>query len=359
MKYIDEYRRKDLVKFLLADIHRISCRKVSFMEVCGGHTMAIQKFGIPDMLPPNITLKSGPGCPVCVSARGFIDTAIALSQQPEVIITTYGDLIRVPGSKSNLDQAKAAGRQVRIVYSVLEAVQLAVKQPDKKVIFLGIGFETTAPASAAAILQAYELKLKNFYLLSAHKVMPPAMAALMGGSVDITGFLCPGHVSTIAGSAMYQSLVNNFKTPCVVAGFEPVDILQSILMLVKQVETNQPSVQIQYTRAVKPEGNLKAKGMLQEVFTLHSDWWRGLGVINKSGLKLKDKYKKFAAEEHFEVHLEVSKDPPNCICGEVLRGVQPPDACQLFDNGCNPGNPVGACMVSHEGACNAFFRYKR
>lgn len=359
MRYIDEYRRKDLVKILLKEIHRISRKPVAFMEVCGGHTMAIQKFGIPDLLPHTITLKSGPGCPVCVSARGFIDTAISLSQNPEVIITTYGDLIRVPGSKSNLDKAKAAGSQVKIVYSVLEAIQLAIHHPQKKIIFLGIGFETTAPATAAAIVQAANLKLKNFYLLSAHKVMPPAMTALMDESVAITGFLCPGHVSTITGTSMYQPLVDNYGTPCVVAGFEPVDILQSILMLVQQVESNQPKIEIQYTRAVKPEGNEKARNMLQEVFDLQPDWWRGLGVIDKSGLKLNDKYKYFAAEEHFEVTIEPSNDPSNCICGEVLKGVRKPHQCQLFDKGCHPGNPVGACMVSHEGACNAYFRYNR
>lgn len=359
MKYIDEYRRKELVEALLSEIHRVSRKQVSFMEVCGGHTMAIQKSGIPGLLPANITLKSGPGCPVCVSSREFIDKAIALSQHPEVVITTYGDLIRVPGSKYNLDSAKAAGNDVRIVYSVLDAIRIASQLREKKVVFLGIGFETTAPATAAAILQANQLKLKNFYLLSAHKIMPPAMSALMDESVMIHGFLCPGHVSTITGASIYQPLVDDYKTACVIAGFEPTDILQSLLMLVKQVENNRPEVENQYTRAVKAEGNIKARRMLEEVFSLQADWWRGLGVIEKSGMQLKNKYRQFAAEEHFDLKVEATKDPPQCICGEVLKGVKEPKDCLLFDKACHPAHPVGACMVSHEGACHAYYKYNR
>ena len=359
MKYIDEYRNKELVKSLIDAIHRHSKQRVAFMEVCGGHTMAIQKFGIPSMLPDTIELKSGPGCPVCVSSRKYIDTAVTLSRQHDVIITTYGDLIRVPGSSSNLDKEKAAGQDIRIVYSVLDALAIAQKNPDKQVIFLGIGFETTAPSSAAAILHAGRNAINNFYLFSAHKIMPPAMSALVDEGVKINGYLCPGHVSTITGSSIYQKLADDYGMACVVSGFEPTDILQSILMLVKQVEESKPKVEIQYTRAVKPEGNPKAQSIMNNVFHLQEDWWRGLGNLPSSGLQLNEKYESFDALKQFDVEVEETREPKGCICGEVLKGTKNPHECSLFADVCNPGNPIGACMVSHEGACHAYFKYNR
>jgi len=359
MKYIDEYRDKELVKKLVDQIKKRSTKQISLMEVCGGHTMAIQKFGIPSLLPENIRLISGPGCPVCVSSNSFIDQAIAYSRLDDVIITTYGDLIRVPGSTSSLDKEKAKGADVRIVYSILDALTIAKKNLGKKVVFLGIGFETTAPSSAAGILKAQMAGLRNFYLLSSHKIMSPAMEALIDEGVKIDGYIAPGHVSTITGSGIYKNIAEKFGLGVVISGFEPVDLLKSILMLVNQMENNNPKVEIAYTRAVKPEGNLKAQQMMKEVFELADDWWRGLGVLPKSGLKINKKYKMFAAEEMIPIEVEPIREDKGCICGEILKGLKNPKDCKLFDKACTPANPVGACMVSHEGACNAYYRYNK
>lgn len=357
MKYISEYRDRQAVQALAERIRKVSSREMTFMEVCGGHTMAIHKFGIPSLLPGNIILKSGPGCPVCVSSRSFIDQAIALSLLPDVIITTFGDLIRVPGSLSSLEKARAEGSRVEIVYSILDALRLAEKNPDRKIIFLGIGFETTAPSSAAGILTAYEKRLKNFFLLSSHKIMPPAMKALVEEGIKLNGYIGPGHVSTITGSSIYDELPLKYGLGCVISGFEPVDILQSIYMLALQVEEGKPSVQIQYKRAVKPEGNRKALALMEEVFELRDDWWRGLGVLPASGLKLRNKYAGLDAEAQFHVDLPELREDKRCLCGDVLKGTKAPHECQLFGNVCNPENPVGACMVSQEGACHAHYRY--
>lgn len=357
MKYISEYRDKKIVNELLDKIRKVSTRKVSFMEVCGGHTMAIQKFGIPSLLPPNITLKSGPGCPVCVSSRGFIDHAIELGKIPGNIVATFGDLIRVPGSYSTLEKERAEGRRIEIVYSILDALNLAEKNPENNIIFLGIGFETTAPSSAAGIVTALKKDLKNFFLLSAHKIMPPAMKALVEEGIDLNGYIGPGHVSTITGSGIYKELPEKYGLGCVISGFEPVDILQTIYMLTLQVEEERPSVEIQYKRVVKPEGNLKALALLDEVFELRDDWWRGLDILPASGLQLKEKYSGFDAGKNFDVKLPEIVEDKRCICGEVLKGTRRPDQCTLFGRTCNPGNPVGACMVSSEGACHAYYRY--
>ncbi|MBC8486248.1 MAG: hydrogenase formation protein HypD [Bacteroidetes bacterium] len=359
MKYIDEYRDKELVKKLVDQIKKRSTKQISLMEVCGGHTMAIQKFGIPSLLPENIRLISGPGCPVCVSSNSFIDQAIAYSRLEDVIITTYGDLIRVPGSTSSLDKEKAKGADVRIVYSILDALTIAKKNLRKKVVFLGIGFETTAPSSAAGIIKAQVAGLRNFYLLSSHKIMPPAMEALIDEGVKIDGYIAPGHVSTITGSGIYKNIPEKFGLGVVISGFEPFDLLKSILMLVNQMENNNPKVEIAYTRAVKPKGNIKAQKMMKEVFELADDWWRGLGVLPKSGLRINEKYKMFAAEKMIPVEVEPTKEDKGCICGEILKGLKNPKECKLFDKACTPANPVGACMVSHEGACNAYYRYNK
>jgi len=359
MKYIDEYRDKDLVTKLAEGIKKISSKKINLMEVCGGHTMSIQKFGIPYLLPETVNLLSGPGCPVCVSSRKFIDHAVAMSRLPGTIITTFGDLIRVPGSSSSLDKEKAAGADVRIVYSVLEAISLAKKYPDKKVIFLGIGFETTTPTSAAGIVHAYKNNVQNFFLLSSHKIMPPAMSALIDEGVKVDGYIGPGHVSTITGSGMYEEIARKFNLGVVISGFEPVDLMQSIYMLVDQIEHGKQRVEIQYKRFVKPEGNIKAKQVMDEVFELRDDWWRGLGILPKSGLKIRDKYSSFDAEKMIEVNIEKTIEPKGCICGEILKGIKNPKDCKLFAKACTPQNPVGACMVSSEGSCHAYYKYNR
>ena len=268
-------------------------------------------------------------------------------------------MIRVPGSQSSLEKEKANGADVRIVYSPLMAIELAKHHPNKKVIFLGIGFETTSPTSAAAIVNAYREKINNFYLFSSHKIMPPAMAALIDEGVAINGYICPGHVSVVTGSGIYGPIVEKYNLGCVISGFEPVDILQTIYMLVKQFEEGLAKVEIQYKRVVKPEGNLKAQQIMNDVFELRDDWWRGLGVIPNSGMKIREKYKMFDAEQIFPVNVSEPEEPAGCICGEVLKGLKNPKECKLFGKACTPSDPIGACMVSSEGACQAFYKYAR
>lgn len=359
MKYIDEYRDRELVMKLIEQIKKVSKKNITLMEVCGGHTMSIQKFGIPALLPDNIKLVSGPGCPVCVSSRKYIDQSVAYARLDDVIITTYGDLIRIPGSTTSLDEEKAKGADVRIVYSVLDALKIAENNKDKKVVFLGIGFETTSPSSAVGVLNAHKMGLTNFFLFSSHKIMPPAMAALIDEGVKIDGYIAPGHVSTITGSGIYKDIAEIYKLACVISGFEPVDLLRSILMLIRQIEKGEPKVEIEYSRVVKAEGNIKAQQMLEEVFELKDDWWRGLGILPKSGMKLKEKYKAYDAEVMIPVEVETTKEDKGCICGEILKGLKSPKDCKLFDTACSPSDPVGACMVSHEGACNAHYRFNR
>ncbi|MCD6200835.1 MAG: hydrogenase formation protein HypD [Bacteroidales bacterium] len=358
MKYIEEFRNRDMVQQLAWEIRKISKHPVAFMEVCGGHTHAIRKFGIPSLLPEHITLLSGPGCPVCVSSTRYVDQAIAYSRLPDVIVATFGDMIRIPGSSSSLDREKAEGRDIRIVWSALDAVTIAKKNPDKKVILLAIGFETTAPATAISVVHAYREKVDNFYFFSAHKIMPPAMEALIDEGVRLDGYLAPGHVSTITGAGIYRNITEKYGKACVIAGFEPVDILRSVFMLVKQVEENTPKVEIQYTRVVRPEGNLEALQLMEEVYELRDDWWRGLGMLPASGLGLQNKYAAHDAEKMIEVEVEDTVEPKGCICGEVLKGVKKPVECPLFGTVCTPENPVGACMVSPEGACQAWYMYR-
>jgi len=359
MKYVDEYRDRDMVKALANEIKKASTKPVKLMEVCGGHTMSVQKFGIPYLLPETVELISGPGCPVCVTSNSFIDKAVAYSKREDVIITTYGDLIRVPGSTSTLEKERAKGADVRIVYSILDALEIAKHNRRKKIVFLGIGFETTAPSSAAGIIKARMAGLSNFFLFSAHKVMPPAMSALIDEGVQIDGYVGPGHVSTITGEGIYLDIPKNFGLGVVISGFEPVDLMQSILMLVNQIENNDQKVEIQYTRAVKPEGNIKAQQMLDEVFEHGDDWWRGLGVLKDSGLKIRESYAMHDSEKNIEVEVEPLKEPKGCICGEILRGVKKPKDCKLFAKACTPSNPIGSCMVSSEGTCQAYYLYNK
>lgn len=321
--------------------------------------MSIQKFGLPYLLPETVELISGPGCPVCVTSRGFIDKAVAYSRRDDVIITTYGDLIRVPGSSSTLEKERALGADVRIVYSIMDAIKIAKNNPGKKIVFLGIGFETTAPSSAAGIIQAQMAGIRNFYVYSAHKVMPPAMETLIDEGVEIDGYIGPGHVSTITGQNIYQNIPKKFGLGVVISGFEPVDLMEAILMLVKQIENNDQKVEIQYTRAVKPEGNIRAQQMLDEVFEYGDDWWRGLGILKNSGLKIRETYAMHDAEKNIEVEVESLKEPKGCICGEILKGIKKPKDCKLFGTACTPSDPVGSCMVSNEGTCQAYYLYNR
>jgi len=358
MQYLDEYRKKDLILAVAEELKQVSKQEFTLMEVCGGHTMAIHRFGLHALLPPTIRLLSGPGCPVCVSSQHFLDTAIAYSKIPGSVITTYGDLIRVPGSVSSLEKEKANGRDIRIIYSVLEAVEMARANPDKKIIFLGIGFETTAPATAAAIVEAHKANLPNFFVLSAHKVMPPVMQALVMEGVKIDGFIAPGHVSAITGTAIYNDLAKLHRLGVVITGFEPVDLMLAILMLVRQLESGSPKLEIQYKRVVHSDGNKMAQDLLSKVFEMKDDTWRGLGVIPGSGLKIRDEYAAHDAEKHYDVVVPEPADPKGCICGAILRGLKTPKQCPLFARVCTPSDPVGACMVSGEGTCATYFKYR-
>ncbi len=358
MKYIDEYRKKDLVLAVASRLKEISKKDIVLMEVCGGHTMALHRFGLASLLPPNIRLISGPGCPVCVSDQHFIDTAIEHSKMSDVIITTYGDMLRVPGSSTSLEKEKANGSDIRIVYSVLESIDIARMNPNSNVIFLGIGFETTAPATGAAIIKADKEGIHNFSVISAHKLMPPVMKALVQDGVKIDGFIAPGHVTAITGTGIYDDLVLYHRLGVVVSGFEPADIMQAILMLVLQIETGVPKVEIQYQRVVHNGGNKIAQKVMNDVFETGADIWRGLGIIPESGLKIRDKYSSFNAERKFKIAVPVSTEPKGCICGLILRGLQTPLHCKLFGKMCTPANPVGACMVSGEGTCAAYYKYR-
>lgn len=358
MKYIEEYRDKELIKKLQGKIEESVSRDYTFMEVCGGHTAAIQRFGIPSLLPVNIKLVSGPGCPVCVTETDFIDKAIVYSKLHEIIITTFGDMIRVPGSVSSLEKEKASGADIRIVFSGLEALETAKANPGKMIIFLGIGFETTSPGTAVTIKIAEKDHINNFFLLSAHKVMPPAMEAIVKEGVRLDGFICPGHVATITGSKIFNFIAEKYNIGCVVAGFEPADILYSVLMLIHQVNSNSPGIEIQYSRAVTKDGNTLAMKYLSEVFKPADARWRGLGVIPSSGLILRNEYKKFNIEEKIPLKTSPFKDNELCICGNILRGLNTPADCSLFADICFPENPLGACMVSNEGACNTWYKYR-
>ncbi len=357
MKHLDEYRDKDLIMKLVRSIERAARGKYTFMEVCGGHTASIHRFGIPALLPPGIRLVSGPGCPVCVTGTGFIDKAIAYSNYQEIIVATFGDMLRVPGSSSTLEKEKAKGADIRVVFSALDALELAKNNINKKVVYLGIGFETTAPGSAVAVKSACNSGVNNFYLLSAHKIMPPAMEAIIREGAALNGFICPGHVAAITGSKAFSFIPEKYGLGCVVTGFEPADILQAIYMLVNQVNNNHPDTEIQYIRAVTESGNHIAQKILEEVFERSDENWRGFGKIPLSGLKLREYFSKHDAGEVLNVTVNDQEESKLCICGDILRGLKTPDECHLFREVCVPDNPIGACMVSSEGACNTFFKY--
>jgi len=358
VKYIDEFRDPHLARKLLANVRAQSKQDACFMEFCGGHTHAIFRHGLRQMLPPTVDLRSGPGCPVCVTADADIDRAIALAKLPHVILTTFGDMLRVPGSHGSLQMAKAEGGDVRIVYSPLDALQIARDNPEHAVIFLGVGFETTAPGVAASILQAHAGNLDNFYVLSLHKLTPPATRAILDtGEVRLAGVIGPGHVTTIIGSQAWEFLPQDYGVPCAVAGFEPLDILRAVASMVEMVENDRPAVVNAYSRGVRPEGNPTALGIMHRVFEVSEVDWRGLGRVPASGLTLREAYARFDAALAFPVEVGPSRQHTGCRCGDVLRGVVEPPDCPLFRRVCTPAQPVGPCMVSAEGACAAWYKY--
>ncbi len=327
------------------------------MEVCGTHTMAIHRYGIKELLSKNIKLLSGPGCPVCVTSNYYIDMAIAYSRNDNVTLATFGDMMKVPGSTSSLLKEKGNGADVRVVYSTTDAVKIARQNPEKKIIFFGIGFETTTPTIAASILKAKELRLKNFFVVPASKILPPALEVLAKGKVKIDGFICPGHVSVVTGYNIYKPIVETYKIPCVIAGFEPLDILQAIELIAKQHINGKAKIENEYKRVVRPEGNRIAREMIDEVFEPTDSNWRGIGTIPDSGLKIRSRYSDFDAEKQIKVKVERTKENKACICGLVLKGVKEPTDCKLFRKVCTPETPVGACMVSSEGTCAAYYKY--
>lgn len=357
MKYIDEFRDKRLILKAAAKIRRsaLSKRVFTIMEVCGTHTMAIMRFGLRDILPVNIKLVSGPGCPVCVTPNSFLDKAIALADMKDVILATFGDMMKVPGSYSSLEKEKAKGADIRVVYSATDALELARRNPSKEVVFLGIGFETTAPTVASSILTAKRERLKNFAVLCGHKTMPQALKALAGDkALSVDGFLLPGHVSVVTGSRPYGFLSRTYKKRCAIAGFEPLDILEAISMLLTE---ERPGVGVEYTRLITPGGNRIAQKAMRKVFEKASSDWRGIGSIKGSGLKMRRPFRAFDADKKFSVKVRPAKENKACICGDVLKGLKAPPECVLFGKACTPEHPVGACMVSSEGTCAAYFKY--
>ncbi len=359
MKYIQEYRDSKLSRSIIARIAAMDNRPVRLMEVCGTHTVAIFRNGIRTVLPHAVSLISGPGCPVCVTDQKEIDTAIALAGKKDTIVATFGDLIRVPGTFSSLQKEQAAGCDIRVVYSAFDALDLARQNPEKKVVFLGVGFETTAPTIAASVLAAEKSGLDNFFVYAAHKLMPPALDALMNREqVDIDGFLLPGHVSVITGVNAYADFFEKYRIPCVVTGFEPVDILQGIFSLTEMIHTGSGRLENGYPRAVTDAGNVAAQNIMYRVFEPCDASWRGLGRIPASGLRFKKAYAAFDAGLHFAVDTPESLPPKGCACGEILTGQKTPLQCPLYKKQCTPENPAGPCMVSTEGTCAAFYRYQ-
>ena len=362
MKYVDEFRNGNLARRMATEITNISKgQKFKFMEVCGGHTHTIFKHGIEDILPENIEMIHGPGCPVCVLPMGRIDDAIAIAKTEGTIFTTFGDMMRVPGSQGSLLDAKAAGADVRFIYSPLDALKIARQNPKKEVVFFAIGFETTAPSTAVTLLQAKNEDIQNFSVFCNHVTIIPTIKAILDSpDLRLDGFIGPGHVSMVIGLRTYQFIARDYQKPVVISGFEPLDIIQSILMLLKQYQTGKVVVENQYKRVVRPEGNLKSLEVIAQTMELRPYFeWRGLGFITHSALKIRSDFAQWDAEERFEVPGLQVADPKACQCGEVLKGVIKPWECKVFGTACTPETPIGSCMVSPEGACAAYFNYGR
>ncbi|HUU39531.1 MAG TPA: hydrogenase formation protein HypD [Desulfatiglandales bacterium] len=343
---------------MLGEISRLADRHLRFMEVCGTHTVSIFRSGIRSLLPKEIELVSGPGCPVCVTPAGEIDRAIAMAALKDVTLLTFGDLMRVPGSSSSLFQERAVGRDIRVITSPLDALEVALKEPKRRIVFFGVGFETTSPAIAAAVKESQRSGISNFYLLSSQRLVPPAIRALLSsGNVKIDGFILPGHVSVIIGKEPYSFIAGEFFLKGVITGFEALDILEGIYMVLRQKREGRSEIEIQYTRAVREEGNPLALKIMEEVFKPVDMRWRGLGIIPKSGIALREEFQEMDAAKVFDIPYKDKTDPPACLCGEILQGLKRPPECPLFGTRCTPQDPVGPCMVSSEGSCSAYYKY--
>lgn len=362
MKFLDEYRDPQLVHRLAAEIRRTARRPWTVMEICGGQTHSILRYGLEQLLPPTLTLVHGPGCPVCVTPVELIDHAIRIALKPGCILCTFGDMLRVPGTEASLLQARAAGGHVRMVYSPLDALRLALEEPQYEVVFFAVGFETTAPATAMAVREAAQRGIKNFSLLVAHVLVPPAIRAILNApSCQVRGFLAPGHVCTVVGYEEYERIARDYRVPIVVTGFEPADLLDGLRRLVAQLEAGRAEVENQYSRAVKREGNPQARQLIEEVYQVTDRRWRGMGWIPASGLELRPEYREFDAALKFPC-AENEAEPESateCIAGLVLQGLRKPNECPAFATRCTPESPLGAPMVSSEGACAAYYRYGR
>ncbi len=360
MKYLDEFRDAELVRKQIDEIRRLTTRRWAIMEICGGQTHSIMRHGLDELLPAEIELIHGPGCPVCVTPLELIDKAIAIAARPDVIFTSFGDMLRVPGSDEDLFRTRAGGGDVRVVYSPLDAVKIAQKNPDKHVVFFAIGFETTAPANAMSVWQARQLGLRNFSVLVSHVRVPPAMRAILGSPYNqVQGFLAAGHVCAVMGYWEYPPIAAEYKVPIVVTGFEPVDLLKGVAMTVRQLEAGRHEVENGYARVVTEAGNRPAQDLIQQVFEPCDRKWRGIGVIPDSGWRLRAEFADFDAEQRFDVGAINTKESPLCISGLVLQGRRKPDECPAFGQACTPEHPLGATMVSSEGACAAYYRYGR
>ncbi|MBW9172172.1 hydrogenase formation protein HypD [Clostridium estertheticum] len=360
MKFADEFRNIEYAKKLVEKLNNISTEKINIMEVCGTHTMAIFRYGIRDVLPPNINLISGPGCPVCVTPQSYIDAVLTLCTKKDVIIATFGDMMRVPGKEGSLNKKKEKGFDIRIVYSPMDCLAMASQNPSKKIVFLSVGFETTAPMTSLTVIEAKKNNIKNLFFATAHKIVPPVMKILVQDKeLNIDGFLLPGHICAIIGTKPYEFLSEDYNIPGVVTGFEPLDILQGLNTLVNLISKKNYRIMNEYKRVVKTGGNPYALEYLNKTFNIVDSSWRGIGRIHASGMEFNSKYDDFDAFKHFEIEYEDYDGSPGCKCGEILKGKIKPNDCPLFKKICSPENPVGSCMVSSEGTCAAYYRYHK
>ena len=359
-KYLNEFRDPAIARLMIDEIKGLVTRPWVVMEVCGGQTHAIVRSGIDQLLPPEVRLVHGPGCPVCVTPLEIIDQAIAIAQRPEVIFCSFGDMLRVPGSQQDLLTTRAAGGDIRIVYSPLEALQVAHENPERQVVFLAIGFETTAPGNAMAVIQAAKEGLANFSILACHVLVPPAMRTLLDSpNNQVQGYLAAGHVCTVMGLTEYEAICAEYRVPIVATGLEPNDILEGLVMIIRQLEAGRHEVENQYGRSARREGNPLARGMVDQVFTIKDQKWRGIGVLPKSGLQVREEFAAFDASRKFAVHGIATQEAAECISGIILQGLKRPDQCPAFGTTCRPEHPLGATMVSSEGACAAYYQYKK